>query len=90
MSYREHKIIQQAEKLREGVYEGAMGPVGMFAEYLAGNGSLGLDMTLHANMTVAQMVEHYISSADGQRELSEWAKDEARSLQEDEELMQAG
>lgn len=86
MSYREHKIMQTAELLREGVYDGAEGPVAMFAEHLAGNGSLGLGMTLHAGTTVAQMVEHYVSNAEGQAELAEWARDEARSQQIEAEM----
>ncbi|MEA3250180.1 MAG: hypothetical protein U9Q35_01150 [Pseudomonadota bacterium] len=86
MSYREHKIAQTAELLREGVYDGALGPVAMFAEHLAGNGSLGLGMTLHAGTTVEQMVEHYVSDGDGQIELSAWAKDEAEGQQIEAEM----
>lgn len=89
MSYREHKISKQADMLREGVYDGAMGPVAMFAEYLIGKGALGLDMTLHASTTVEQMVEHYVSDIAGQRELNQWAHDEARDQQDDAEIQEA-
>ena len=86
MSYREHKIIRQAEALKEGVYEGEMGPVSMFAEHLAVNGELGLGMTLHAGTTVADIVEHYVSSKGGQLILAAWAQDEARDQQQEAEM----
>lgn len=86
MSYRAYKIKEQAEALREGVYDGAMGPVSMFAEHLAGNGSLGLGMTLHAGMTVGEMVEHYLKEREGQIALTAWAREEAESQQNDAEI----
>lgn len=86
MSYRERKILAQAEMLREGVHDGAEGPVAMFAEHLAGNGALGLGMTLHAGTTVEQMVEHYLTDREGQIALAAWAREEAESQQNDAEL----
>lgn len=41
MSYRERLIQEHAERLAEGVRDGAPGPVAQFAEYLAEQGALG-------------------------------------------------
>ncbi len=86
MSYRDSKILAQAEALREGVYDGALGPVAMFAEHLAGNGALGLGMTMHAGTTVEQMVEHYLKDREGQIALAAWAREEAEGQQAEAEL----
>ncbi len=58
MSYRERKIAEHAERLAEGVRDGAPGPVAQFAEYLAEQGALGQAVAeIAADMTVAQLVE---------------------------------
>lgn len=90
MSYREHKISQQADMLREGVYDGAMGPVAQFAEYLAEQGALGHGVTeITADMTVAQLVEAYTKHWAGQQELAAWARDVAEDEQAEAEINSA-
>ena len=90
MSYRERKIAEHAERLADGVRDGAPGPVAQFAEYLAEQGALGHGVTeITADMTVAQLVEAYTKHWAGQQELAAWARDVAEDEQAEAEINSA-
>lgn len=90
MSYRELKISQHAERLDDGVRNGAPEAVAMFAEYLAEQGALGHGVAeVTADMTVAQLVESYVKHWAGQMDLAAWAKDVAEDEQAEAEISSA-
>lgn len=90
MSYRERLIQEHAERLAEGVRDGAPGPVAQFAEYLAEQGALGHTVAeIAADMTVAQLVEAYVKNWAGQQELVAWARDVAEDEQVEAEINSA-
>lgn len=75
--------MNRAEQIREQVYDGHPAAVAAFAQSLAEGGELGGGMEITAETTAASMVDHYLTTAGGQRALAEWA--EAVAADEDRE-----
>ncbi|MGS2743571.1 hypothetical protein ACU6TU_08240 [Halomonas sp. LS-001] len=85
---RSTKIQLRAESLTESIHDGDPEGVAKFGTYLDEVGDLASAVDeFTASTTVADMVDAYIQSADGQSVLYAWAKDiaedEQLSLEED-------
>lgn len=76
--YRNRAIREQADRMYDAVIDGHCEAVAEFAEYLAGEGTLGLGVeSFRVGMTVGDLVDAYLKDYAGRAELSRWAREGA-------------